>query len=937
MPDLTTADIERLLRDSRHEIAYPPTPDLATRALDRIRPTAPDRSSSVGLIATTPPQRSASRATTQPIPLHPSRPNLPGQLVRLAAAILAFVVAGGLLVAVFGLTGNGEDDRQGAPAIGAANQDRLYVLTEYGTFTAYDAETREELYSLDVSYASQAAMSPDGARFYLTTPATDTNPGSLIALNAEDGSLIWRAPQTMSPVGYINDGPPSMALSADGSRLYLYVYRRNGDTFVGYSIRTIDAMTGATIGEAETTDGSNSGCAPQLQASQSNGRVFLTCWAGYRLRIFDLGMARFTYDIDLPTRDTIGSNIQSTDSIVGAAQSSNGRYLYVVSDGPRINVVNTGPGELEATHDIPTDEPAPVHRGLVALSEDGTRLAIGLQTVAHDNGLHDVGRIIVVDTTTWQPVADLNLDPALHDPPMTGHAMTFSPDGSALYVSTTEYEDGTVNVVKSSSVVKIDIATGEREVVIESDDSRTQVWRVFSGRVGASQSPDMAGQDDAWPSMLLLDLNPDVAGRDKLQIRPVDPTTLDDVAGLQPISVGQHWQQALSPDGRTLAAFTWPTQEPEWGSLRLLDLETWQTTIAPITNIPSVSNLAFTEDGASLYWIAGNYVEGELALWRYDLATEQASIVTRLPDQLSPSEIREIAGERLAIYGVPMDNTYNVRSGTPRVLVVDFNAGTVLADVELEGITAGQQFDGAWRTHRPGLAWDTERGLLYVVHATDDLIMVVDLNRGVIAETTAFAPQQSLSDRLFDWLVPTAAAKGGPASGRIMVLSDDGQRLFIGPYSDRNTWFNEDLNQYPLQIIDTDNLKESREIDLPTIGDMRLSPDGSLLVLQTYVHATNADGQPMKANQQFVGLSVDDLRDAGEIELPGNGESLRPTTNYEIAGFSADSRSMFAIRRTSTDDSQSVDLLAIDLETWEATVERTLDETWFGELVMPVR
>lgn len=937
MPDLLTPDIEQLLRDNRDQIGYPPTPDIAGRVLDRIRPAAASRGSAVGLLATTPFQRPATLDALQPIPLTQRRPILPGQLVRLAAAILAFVVVGGLLVAVFSLTGSGDDNQQAAPATETVIQDRLYVLTNIpgkdgqdasGRFTAYNAETREEVYSLDVAYASEVALAPDGSIAYLMQDG-------LIAVRTADGSLIWRALGADSTVGYISGGPPSMAISADGSLLHLYISRMDdAGNVVGNSVRTIDSNTGTTIREVETSAGANSGCAPQMFASQSNGRIFQTCWTGSRVRIFDLGMERFTYDIELPSRDTIGQTVPSSDSIAGSVQSPDGRYIFVVSDGPRVNVVNTGPGELEATRDIATSEPAPVHRGLLALSDDGTRLAIGIQTVNHDNGLSDVGRIIVVDTATWETVADLNLDPALLDPPTTGQSMAFSPDGSSLYISETEYEAGTVNVVASSSVIKLDIATGAREVAVEATGEQEQIWRVFSGRV--SPSPDLAQPDDAWPPrMLLVDFSSDVSGPNKIQVRPVDPDTLDDVSGLQPISVGQSWKQAISPDGRTLAAFTWPTQEREWGALRLLDLETWQTTVAPLTNIGSTSNLSFTEDGQSLYWIAGDYFAGDVVLWRYDIASETASIVTAFPSQFSPRDIQLLDDNRLALYGVPTDSG-NLTSGAPSVIVVDLDAGTIVADVVLEGVKAGQyRIANDWEVYRPGTAWDVERGLLYVVHADDDVITSVDLNRGAIVETTAYAPRQSRTDRLLDWLVPSAAAKGGPWTGRQVVLSDDGARLFIAPASDQNNWWREDLGEYPLQVIDTDDLSESRELDLPAISDMRLSPDGRLLVLQTYVHTTADDGQPAKTEQQFIGLAVDDLSQVGAVALPGEGYSLGPSTNYSISGFAADGKSLFAIRRAYDGETQSVELLVVDLEDWTMTVARTFDDSWYGELVVP--
>jgi hypothetical protein len=275
-------------------------------------------------------------------------------------------------------------------------------------------------------------------------------------------------------------------------------------------------------------------------------------------------------------------------------------------------------------------------------------------------------------------------------------------------------------------------------------------------------------------------------------------------------------------------------------------------------------------------------------------------------------------------------------------MVVNTDDGTIVVDVTLGGIKAWQyreepEDDNEYpvRIYDPGIAWDTERELLYIVHAETDSVTVVNLETGATT-TTEYAPRQSLTGKLLDWLVPAAAASPVPHTSRIAVLSPDGQSLFVAGTADHwnkepgtnwNDGWPEELSWTGLQVLDTSNLSESRTIDLPPISGMTLSPDGSRLILQTFTHGQVDNGQSVRENQQIVALAADDLRQLGAIDIPGE---------YTIHGFSADGAHLYVSERLFIDEIPSIDLLVIDLDTWTATVARTLDDTWFGELVVPV-
>src|SRR5258708_19868108 len=85
-----------------------------------------------------------------------------------------------------------------------------------------------------------------------------------------------------------------------------------------------------------------------------------------------------------------------------------------------------------------------------------------------------------------------------------------------------------------------------------------------------SQAADIPGQTAPVRAPLLADL---AAPQGPIRLRPVDPATLADVPDLAPIEVGHHYNQAVSPDGRTLAVISWPSGSNNAGrSLPLIHL-----------------------------------------------------------------------------------------------------------------------------------------------------------------------------------------------------------------------------------------------------------------------------------------------------------------------------------------------------------------------------
>ncbi len=421
------------------------------------------------------------------------------------------------------------------------------------------------------------------------------------------------------------------------------------------------------------------------------------------------------------------------------------------------------------------------------------------------------------------------------------------------------------------------------------------VWYSQPVDVSATNQASVSNFTDGTITLLSVTEKENGAG---LQARPVDSATLANLPGYAPINFGHHYTYAASPDRKTLAVITWPSgSDNAGGALHLIDLKTWTATPTDLHFDDYIGSLTFGADGKTLYWTMpathdpAHGMSRDYQLYRYDLDSRQSSVVTQFPSSFMPWEQQTIllSTGKVAIFGVPTDPN-NLAEDAPHVLIVDLTRHSITADVQLDGMKAGQFHEnvtpsaqgesGQYVMYNPGLVWDLERNLLYVAHADEDKVTVVDLVQQAVTQQTYIRPQHSFLEWLSALLVLTVEAKGGPEMGTRAMLSRDGKRLYV---------FSQDteaglLRATKLRVISTNGMREINYID-DLLTDFTLTPDGkSLLVIKS--ETVNLYGFDMILSRDVYVLDAETLQERVHIRA-------NQFDDLWFGGFSPDGRYVY--------------------------------------------
>lgn len=334
---------------------------------------------------------------------------------------------------------------------------------------------------------------------------------------------------------------------------------------------------------------------------------------------------------------------------------------------------------------------------------------------------------------------------------------------------------------------------------------------------------------------------------------PVDPFSGQALDGYEPIQIGQAIFHAFSPDGKTLAMIGFVSSEyPRGGSLHLIDLDTWEDSAQELQLDGYVNAMDFSPDGQRL---AISYGNGISRILIFDVSKPFIKSKSGAPqsslDYLVYKMRFSADGSGLLVYGSQIENRYTVNEMSPNpplVTLLDSADLTKRWETSLEGVRQGvvpkeANGEAASDLHQPGqsiylfpgLAFAPDQDVLYVVHPDEDKLTTVDFDAQKVS-TVVIQPQLSWIEKLLSLTAGVAHAKIAEGTSKQMVISPDGQFLYIvgqrnDLIEDKDGNWQVIENPLGLQIV---RAKDGSQLTTyhTEAGELSISPDGRYLYLR---------------------------------------------------------------------------------------------------------
>ncbi len=324
------------------------------------------------------------------------------------------------------------------PAAAAASG-TLYVLSDVqrgggldgavaGRLTAIDLAAGRQRYSLTTGIDVDATLSPDGLRVYVADIDNSAGDASAVdrlrGMDARTGALLWQTP-LQDRVKYITGQPSTLAVSQDGSRLYVYSYPwRHLDASPSasefpYWLQAFDAATGQAVLGQIALPGCDAG---SLHVPPRGSELLVVCSATNDIRFVNLSAGRVDGRLSIPR---VPLTLGRTGGIAASMLSPDGHRLYLVNADLRVVVVDMDSRSVLEKRDLGRRNYVAVPDGHAALSPDGTRLFVAVLPAPDARGA-DV--IQAFDTQTWQQVESVTTGR-----PLSGGSLTVSANGRHLY------------------------------------------------------------------------------------------------------------------------------------------------------------------------------------------------------------------------------------------------------------------------------------------------------------------------------------------------------------------------------------------------------------------------------------------------------------------------------------------------------------------------
>jgi len=334
---------------------------------------------------------------------------------------------------------------------------------------------------------------------------------------------------------------------------------------------------------------------------------------------------------------------------------------------------------------------------------------------------------------------------------------------------------------------------------------------------------------------------------------PIDPATGQAITNYEPISLGQSYSYAFSPDRRTLAVVGYvSSQHPNGGSLHLINLQTWEDYAQELRLDAYVNAMDFSPSGEQLAIAYGNAESRLLVLnvakpfVKSKFAVVQASMDFLVNKMKFTSD-----GSGIMVYGYKSENpstVYQVNTEPPTIVLLDSTDLSVRWETNLQGIYHGivpkdKNGDapvdifqpGQAVYYFPGLTFAPQQDILYIVHPDEDKLTSVDFDAQEVS-SVEIKSKLSWFERLLSLGAGVAHAKVAEGTTKHAVVSPDGQFLYI--VGERNELVDADSDEWQINTIPL-GLQIVRAEDGSRLGrydtkasDISISNGGYFLFLQ---------------------------------------------------------------------------------------------------------
>jgi hypothetical protein len=423
----------------------------------------------------------------EPGPVREQNRHWSRQWLELAAGIVAIVLAGVLLVGVFGtLPGNERDHGNGPSESGTVDAGRLYVVSQVfgaeegvevtvgGRVTAYDAASGVELYAIQTGSQVDAVLSPSGAFLYVSSISTSASGDDLIAFDARTGQELWRRVIHDRVHFLLQLGPSTLAASPDGQRLYIYSSSAPGQAW----LQVLDTESRALLGRFDVPY-----CAADLHISPNGQTLYTLCHGG--------GMTGLSAAIDLATQEPLRMDPVLPSDVSATSLSPDGRLLYAVSRA-KVTIIDLDARTIIEQVPLSADlHPARLLQ-LVSLSSDGRYLFVGIDSEALPENDGPASNVVAVyDTDTWQEVTRIAADL-----PITAQTLAAAPGGRAVFAANNSFREGT-SIATQSTILTLSI---DAAPVVFSERSREEIIRMFTYTGATDTQPDVTVTPSPTPT-----------------------------------------------------------------------------------------------------------------------------------------------------------------------------------------------------------------------------------------------------------------------------------------------------------------------------------------------------------------------------------------------------------------------------------------------------